>query len=217
MGPTQMKVLAGILLQDREPRDRNQKHQAERKIMNTFKYETHQLKPIEKDGEIWFVAKEVCRILGLTYISQAVSSLDEEDKGLYKVHTNKGDREHLIINESGMYSLIMKSNKPEARKFKKWVTSEVLPAIRKTGSYATPNEKPSLVQRAEMFLEAVRRTEELDGRVTQLEDLVEVGSDYCTMTGFAAKRGMKLRTAEAAEIGVNRQSVLASPERDPLY
>lgn len=89
-------------------------------------------------GEPWFVAKDVCEILGLTNSRKATSTLDEEEKGVTICDTPGGKQQLTIINESGLYSLILKSRKPEAKAFKKWVTSEVLPSIRKYGYYISP-------------------------------------------------------------------------------
>ena len=87
-----------------------------------------------RDGEPWFVAADVCAALDLT--TEQTRRLDDDEKGLHSTQTPGGAQQMTIINESGLYSLIMGSRKPEAKKFKKWVTSEVLPAIRKTGGYA---------------------------------------------------------------------------------
>lgn len=87
----------------------------------------------DEKGEPWFVAKDVCDVLGTeTRDVRKVLDADEVDT----IHIgNRGGRPSLIINESGLYSLILRSRKPEAKRFKKWITSEVLPAIRKTGGY----------------------------------------------------------------------------------
>jgi len=87
------------------------------------------------DGEPWFVAKDVCSALELDDVSKAVSRLDDEEKGTKSFPTLGGNQNMTIINESGLYSLILRSNKPEAKVFKRWVTKEVLPSIRKTGGY----------------------------------------------------------------------------------
>ena len=83
----------------------------------------------------WFVAKDACDCLKITNVSQACQTLDEDEKGIYKVYTLGGSQDMMLISESGLYALIMRSNKPEAKVFRKWVTSEVLPSIRKTGGY----------------------------------------------------------------------------------
>lgn len=90
---------------------------------------------LDADGDTWFVAKDVCRVLELVDHFQAVESLDDDERGRCIIPTTSGEREMHIISESGLYSLIFRSRKPEAKAFRKWVTSEVLPSIRKTGGY----------------------------------------------------------------------------------
>lgn len=92
------------------------------------------------DGEPWLVGKDVARALGYSNPRKALGDhVDEEDKGVTKCDTLGGTQELTIINESGVYSLIFSSKLPSAKKFKRWVTSEVLPSIRKTGSYTKPD------------------------------------------------------------------------------
>ena len=95
------------------------------------------VRAVVKDGEPWFVAKDVCDTLEIGNSRQAVSYLDDDEKGVTTNDTLGGTQQVSIINESGLYSLILRSRKPEAKKFKKWVTAEVLPSIRKHGAYAT--------------------------------------------------------------------------------
>jgi prophage antirepressor-like protein len=99
-----------------------------------FNYEGFQVRTSELNEEIWFVALDVCTVLGTD--STQVRRLDDDEKGLHTIQTPGGNQKMTIINESGLYSLILTSRKPEARKFKKWVTSVVLPSIRKTGGYS---------------------------------------------------------------------------------
>lgn len=96
---------------------------------------------IDECGEPWFVAKEVCGVLGFTNPSDATKYLDADERTLINNPSGQGGSKTTIINESGLYSLIMRSRKPEAKAFRKWVTSEVLPAIRRTGSYALDETK----------------------------------------------------------------------------
>lgn len=92
------------------------------------------------DDEPWFVGKDVAEILGYSQPSVAISKkVDDDDKGISKMETPGGEQNTIIVNESGLYSLILSSKLPTARKFKHWVTSEVLPSIRKTGSYNLPD------------------------------------------------------------------------------
>ena len=96
------------------------------------------VRTVEVNGEPYFVGRDVATILGYKNISDAISThVDEEDKGVAKCDTLGGTQEMVVINESGLYSLILGSKLPNAKKFKRWVTSEVLPSIRKHGMYAT--------------------------------------------------------------------------------
>ena len=111
-----------------------------------FKYEEQQVRTIEKNGEPWFVGKDVADILGYSDTAQAVRKhIDNEDKGVVEMTTPGGKQPVTIINESGLYSLILSSKLPTAKQFKHWVTSEVLPSIRKTGEYKiTPAQQNRL-------------------------------------------------------------------------
>ncbi|HEM5295711.1 TPA: phage antirepressor KilAC domain-containing protein [Streptococcus suis] len=96
---------------------------------------------LEINNEPWFIGKEIAEILGYKNSRDALSKhVDEEDKGVAKRDTLGGSQDQVIINESGLYSLILKSKLPQAKQFKRWVTSEVLPAIRKHGGYLTDNK-----------------------------------------------------------------------------
>ena len=121
-------------------------------------------------GEPWFVAKDVCDILGLTNSRKATAGLDDEEKGVTISDTPGGQQSLTIINESGLYSLIMQSRKPEAKAFKKWVTSEVLPSIRKYGYYISPTAQLSRKER-----NAIERSylKALDKYITE-EDIYKV-------------------------------------------
>ncbi|MGP1464179.1 MAG: BRO-N domain-containing protein [Prevotella koreensis] len=89
------------------------------------------------NDEPWFVAKDVCQVLGIEKHRDAISRLDEDERGSVLVDTLGGKQQFTAANESGLYHLIFQSRKPEAKKFRKWVTAEVLPSIRKTGRYET--------------------------------------------------------------------------------
>ena len=119
-----------------------------------FNFGDYRVRTIIKEGEPWFVAKDVCEALAHSDTSMAVRRLDEDEKGTSNVCTLSGIQEMLTINESGLYSLILASRKPEAKAFKKWVTSEVLPSIRKQGKYEV---KPTVPQSySQALLEAGR-------------------------------------------------------------
>ncbi len=97
-------------------------------------------------GEPWFVAKDVCDVLSIRNDRDAFARLDDDEKGVAITDTLGGRQEMNTVNESGLYSLIFQSRKAEAKKFRKWVTSEVLPAIRKNGFYVNPGTKLTKAQ-----------------------------------------------------------------------
>lgn len=88
------------------------------------------------NGEPWFIAADVCRVLELSNVSQALSRLDEDEKGIISTDTPGGEQSLLTVNEAGLYALVLSSRKPEAKNFKRWLTHEVIPTIRKTGGYS---------------------------------------------------------------------------------
>lgn len=96
-----------------------------------------QVRTVVQGEDVWFVAKDVCDVLGINKQRDAYSRLDEDERGSVLVDTLGGQQNMNAINESGLYSLILRSRKPQAKAFKKWVTSEVLPSIRKHGAYMT--------------------------------------------------------------------------------
>jgi prophage antirepressor-like protein len=104
--------------------------------LTVFQYTDKQVRTIAKDGEPWFVAKDVLEILDLNRSSVAI--LDDDERGVHPVDTLGGDQVMSIVSEAGLYSLILGSRKPEAKEFKRWVTHEVIPSIRKHGAYMTP-------------------------------------------------------------------------------
>ncbi len=95
--------------------------------------------------EAWLVAKDVCDILGLSDTNKALNGLDEDEKLTGKLFVSGQNRKMWLINESGFFALVLRSNKPEAKTFRKWVTSEVLPAIRKRGYYGTQKKSNDFI------------------------------------------------------------------------
>ena len=129
-----------------------------------------EIRTIDQNGEPWFVGKDVAQALGYgegKSLSNAVANhVDEQDKGVTELMTPGGTQKMVIINESGLYSLCFGSKLEGAKRFKRWVTSEVLPQIRKTGSYIMP--KMTKEMQAIFLLD--NRTAQLDQRVTALEN-----------------------------------------------
>ena len=118
------------------------------------------------DGEPWFVGKDVADILRYSNPRDAISKhVDNEDKGVAKCDTPSGAQQMTVINESGVYSLIFGSKLPTAKKFKRWVTSEVLPSIRKTGSYSKPMSQLEIAQYSiNLLIEQERKMKALEAQ-----------------------------------------------------
>lgn len=103
-----------------------------------FNYRDTQVRVVAINSEPWFVAADVASVLGLTNIHSSLALLDEDERGIHTMDTPSGAQQMATISEAGLYSLILRSRKPEAKAFKRWVTHEVLPQIRRTGRYGTP-------------------------------------------------------------------------------
>ena len=107
--------------------------------MQIFTYNSNEVRTVELNGEPWFVLKDVCEVLGIADHKVTARRLDADEVCQTPLTDSMGrQQETSIINESGLYNVILRSDKPEAKPFRKWVTSEVLPSIRKHGAYMTP-------------------------------------------------------------------------------
>lgn len=116
-------------------------------VLKIFEDEDHhQFRVIDRGGEPWFVLADVCKRLEIVQTAAAARILDEDEKDVFSMHTLGGVQTVTIISESGLYSLILRSRKESAKKFRKWVTAEVLPSIRKSGRY--DGKMPAFIKRA---------------------------------------------------------------------
>jgi anti-repressor protein len=130
---------------------------------------------IVKDGEPFFVAKDVCDILGLKDVSMSLQKLDNDEKLIQKLFVSGQNRDTWTINESGLYSLILRSNKPQAKQFKKWVTGEVLPTIRKHGAYLTDSKIEEVLTDPDTIIKlATQLKEEREARKKAETKVVEL-------------------------------------------
>ena len=112
------------------------------KDLQVFTYNSNEVRTIEENGEVWFVAKDVCDVLDIANSRDAISELDNDEKNTVAINDgNRGNPNTNIISESGVYFLVFKSRKPEAKAFSRWVRKEVLPQIRKTGSFSVNNSE----------------------------------------------------------------------------
>jgi prophage antirepressor-like protein len=132
-----------------------------------FDFEEQSVRAVMRDGTSWWVAADVCRVLDLGNSRQAVSRLEEDERdiiNLNTVSTNDGIRGNpnaTVISESGLYALILTSRKPAARRFRKWVTAEVLPALRREGRYALPSQDAKEEISARRLIELLEAENEL--------------------------------------------------------
>lgn len=119
--------------------------------LTPFTYEDHDVRVLNVDGDPWFVLTDICRVLEHSNPTAAAAALDEDEKGLRIVETPGGSQRLTTVSESGMYALIMRSNKPQAKPFRRWVTSEVLPSIRRTGTYSITDQQREHQSNARIF------------------------------------------------------------------
>ena len=135
-----------------------------------FKYEESKLvRTLNLNGEPWFVLRDVCEVLGLGNSRMVADRLDEDEKGVSQIDTLGGVQNATIISESGMYNVILRSDKPEAKPFRKWVTAVVLPSIRKNGGYIAGQEELSPQElMAKALLVAQKTLTDRDARIKEL-------------------------------------------------
>lgn len=137
--------------------------------IQTFTYQQSTVRTVERDGEPWFVLKDVCDVLGISKYRDVSERLDPDERGSVRVDTLGGPQTMTAVNESGLYSVILRSDKPEAKPFRKWVTSEVIPSIRRTGSYQKKQLTPAeqLLAQAGVLVEQERRIAALEQSAEQ--------------------------------------------------
>ncbi|WP_024613623.1 phage antirepressor [Clostridium sp. Ade.TY] len=171
-----------------------------------------QVRVLNKDGEPWFVGKDVAERLGYKNINDAIRKhIDEEDKGVAKCDTLGGKQELTIINESGLYSLIISSKLPNTKKFKRWVTSEILPSIRKNGMYATDEllDNPDLLIAAATKLKEEREKNrilnEINEKQTQIIGELKPRADYTDK--ILKNTGLVTITQIAKDYGMSGQAL----------
>ena len=137
--------------------------------LDMFRYDDREVRVVVRDGEPWFVAADVCAVLEIRNGRDALGRLDDDEKGVATTDTLGGPQQVSVINESGLYSLTLTSRKPEAKAFKRWITHEVLPAIRKTGSYGAPAGMTFEQMTAHVIEGLNQRIAEAEQRAKELE------------------------------------------------
>lgn len=185
-------------------------------LMLEFNFEGNAVRTLERDGNPWFVLADVCRVLEIDNSRNAAARLDEDEKGVHTVDTPSGAQQMTIINESGLYSIVLTSRKPAAKRFKKWVTGTVLPAIRKDGAYIAGEEKVAtgemtedeLLLRAMTILQdkVTRLAAERDAAVSRVAKLEPEAGAFTNFLGTDGK--LTLRDA-AKQLGLGPKDFVA--------
>lgn len=190
--------------------------------------DTHELRALHINGEPWFVASDVCAVLAIGNVSLAVNGrpdrendgVDSDDRGIASVNTPSGAQQMLVVNESGLYALIFKSRKPEAKRFKKWITSEVLPSLRKTGSYQMESVQPpvALPDFTNPAIAARAWAEQFEAKAQAQEQLAIAAPKAQALDRIAQADGEMCITNAAKTIGMPPRKLIAWMERhDWIY
>ena len=183
-----------------------------------FNYESHQIRLIQdEEGEPWWVMKDVCAILNISNYRDALNRLDADERGSVKVDTLGGPQEMSTVNEPGLYTLIIRSNKPDSKKFKRWITHEVLPSIRKTGKYEIDSfsEIDLIIKSAQALKKIELKQIDHDNRLSILEAKSHQNSGqtgYWTITAWCKLNNLNITLAEAMQRG--RETAKLSKEWD---
>lgn len=141
--------------------------------LQTWSYGNSEIRTIQKDGEPWWVLSDVCKVLELSSPHKVADRLEADEKGRNLIPTLGGMQEMTTVNESGLYAVILRSDKPQAKPFRRWVTSEVLPSIRKHGAYMTDQTLEQALTSPDFLIQLATQLKEEKEHRKQLEAKVE--------------------------------------------
>ena len=162
------------------------------------------------DGEPWFVAADVCQALSIDNHRNVIARLDNDEKGVQSMDTPGGRQELSVINESGLYSLILTSRKPEAKHFKRWVTHEVLPSIRRTAAYAAPGSITALPAPTQDRVTALLMIGEAVAKVPGVKLGIAMAA---TLTCIQENTGLAVETLRRALPAANEPLAAVNPTK----
>ena len=161
-----------------------------------FEFESHALRVnLDAAGQPWFVAADVCAALELPETHKAIARLDDDEKGRNSIPTPGGQQEMSVVNESGLYNLVLGSRKPEAKRFKRWITHEVLPSIRKTGSYTSATSVAALPSPTQDRVSSLLLIGEAVARVPGVKHGIAMAA---TLTCIFENTGLSMETMRRA-------------------
>lgn len=180
--------------------------------LQLFNFESQKLRTLQINGEPFFVGKDLAEILGYQNGSRDINRhVDEEDRTKLMLSDGRQSKETIIINESGMYSLILSSKLPNAKKFKRWVTSEVLPAIHKTGVYMTDKKAAQIISDksgnalADLLQQAANQLKQKDMQIQEMKPKVLFADSVATShTTILVGELAKILKGNGIDIGANR-------------
>lgn len=166
-----------------------------------------EVRTLSIDGEPWFVASDVCKALGIANNRDAVARLDEDEKGVALTDTLGGVQNLTTVNEPGLYALVLSSRKPEAKAFKRWITHEVIPSIRKHGGYVAGQEHMSDEElMAKALLMAQKTIADRDARISALQVEVAVAQPKAAYFDELVDRNLLTGIRETAkELGIKQK------------
>ena len=183
--------------------------------LQVFRYQDNEVRTVEVNGEPWFVLKDVCNVLGLSTPSRVAERLDSDEVSQTHLTDSLGrEQETTIVSESGLYNVILRSDKPEAKPFRKWVTSEVLPSIRKTGGYGQKALSPveMFAMQAQINLDQERRLKAVEQKQAILDGVMDVMA-----APMLAEDGWQEKAQKAINTAVERFQTNHQTFRAELY
>jgi anti-repressor protein len=169
-------------------------------VQKVFDYKGLQVRTVVKDGEPWFVAKDVCEILDISKHRDAVARLDDDERGSAVVDTPGGPQEMAAVNEYGLYSLVMQSRKPEAKTFKRWITHEVIPSIRKHGAYMTPETIEKTLADPDFIIGLATKLKEYQAELSAQKQYIKALEPKAEFFDAVADSKTAIEIGEAAKV-----------------
>ena len=157
-----------------------------------------QIRVIDQNGEPWFVAADVCAALEIDRTQ--TRRLDEDEKGVCSIQTPGGAQEYQTVNEPGLYSLVLGSRKPEAKAFKRWITHEVIPAIRKHGMYATPDTVEKILEDPDTIIRILQEMKEERARRVQAEERIALDAPKVLFADCVSQADTDILVGELAKL-----------------
>ena len=200
------------------------KNEAGTLLPTEYTFSGTQVRTIVLDGIPYFVAKDVCDVLSLINSRKAVNALDSDERLTYLIVTSGQGRKMWLVNESGLYHLIFQSRKPEAKAFRKWVTSEVMPELRKTGSFTTlPDVAYAIINDRKMYpfremalkLGYISGGSLYDKRLRYPGHFLKLGQKYYASEDMCRLMALNKRTNEMRRSVAKMQPVIGAAETLP--